>query len=63
MARRSATPGHIRKREGKRGTRYEYFFDAGLDPVTGKRRPATSPAPSVVRLVASPRAVIGLRDL
>ena len=41
MARRSATPGHIRKREGKRGTRDEYFFDAGVDPVTGKRRQIT----------------------
>ena len=41
VARRSAPSGHIRKWEGARGTRCDYFFDAGTDPISGKRRQVT----------------------
>ena len=39
--RRSTTPGHVRKREGPRGVRWEYFVALPPDPVTRRRRQLT----------------------
>src|SRR5215211_3416809 len=39
--RRSTTPGHVRKREGPRGVRWEYFVALPPDPVKRRRRQVT----------------------